>query len=55
MSGDALVGAVRAINPLAPQPVDQLGTPFLLFAADIDAQGEGDPRCAPTPINCGRR
>ena len=43
MSGDALVGAVRAVNPLAPQPVDQLGTPFLLFAADIDAQAEGDP------------
>jgi hypothetical protein len=42
MSGDALVSAVRAVNPLAPQPVDQLGTPFLLFAADIDAQAEGD-------------
>lgn len=42
ISSDALVSAVRAVNPLAPQPVDQLGTPFLLFAADIDAQAEGD-------------
>ncbi len=42
MSGDALVSAVRSVNPLAPQPVDQLGTPFLLFAADIDAQADGD-------------
>ena len=42
ISGDALVGAIGSINPLAPQPVDQLGTPFLLFAADIDAQAKGD-------------
>ncbi|MEP6564470.1 MAG: hypothetical protein ABJB10_04985 [Mesorhizobium sp.] len=42
ISGDALIATARGINPLAPQPVDRLGTPFLLFAADIDAQVEGD-------------
>ena len=34
--------AYASVNPLAPQPVDQLGTPYLLFAADIDAPAEGD-------------
>ena len=41
-SGDALIGVVRNINPLVPQPVDRLSTPFLLFATDIDAQGDSD-------------
>jgi hypothetical protein len=42
VSGDALASTARSISPLAPQPVDRLGTPFLLFAADIDAQVEGN-------------
>ncbi|MGY2996923.1 hypothetical protein [Mesorhizobium sp. URHB0026] len=43
VSGDSLVGIVRGINPLAPQPVDHLSGPYLLFAADIDAPGkDGD-------------
>jgi hypothetical protein len=39
VSPDALLGAARDINPLTPQPVDQLNTPYLLFAADVDAPG----------------
>jgi hypothetical protein len=42
ISPDTLLAAVRDINPLKPQPVDRLTTPYLLFAADIDARGE-DP------------
>jgi hypothetical protein len=42
LSGDTLVSAIRKINPLAPQPVDGLSTPYLLFAADIDAAGDGE-------------
>jgi hypothetical protein len=42
VSGDSLIDMARGVNPLAPQPVDRLGTPFLLFAADIDAPGDGD-------------
>jgi len=37
-SGDALISLLRGINPLIPQPVDELTTPYLLFAADVDAQ-----------------
>ncbi len=40
-SDDTLVALVRNTNPLVPQPVDRLSTPFLLFAADIDAHGSG--------------
>jgi hypothetical protein len=40
MSGDTLVSVARGINPLTPQPVDRLNTPYLLFAADIDAAGD---------------
>ncbi len=42
LSGDTLLGVVRNINPLTPQPVDRLSVPYLLFAADIDAAGDGD-------------
>jgi hypothetical protein len=45
VSGDALLDVARKINPLAPQPVDRLSTPYLLFAADIDApDGEASVR-----------
>ena len=37
-----LLGVLRKINPLTPQPVDRLSIPYLLFAADIDAPGDGD-------------
>jgi hypothetical protein len=37
VSGDALLDLARGISPLTPQPVDRLRTPYLLFAADIDA------------------
>lgn len=40
ISTDTLLAAVRDINPLTPQPVDRLNTPYLLFAADIDARSE---------------
>ena len=46
VSGDALATAVAgALNlksgqPLRAQPDDRLSTPFLLFAADFDAQGK---------------
>lgn len=42
LSGDTLLGALRGINPLTPQPVDRLSTPYLLFAADLDAAGDGE-------------
>ena len=42
VSGDSLLDMASDVNPLAPQPVDRLATPFLLFAADIDAPGDGD-------------
>lgn len=42
ISGDSLVSAVVThVDPLKAQPVDRLGSPFLLFAADIDAPGDG--------------
>ena len=42
LSGDTLLGVLRDINPLTPQPVDRLSVPYLLFAADIDAPGDAD-------------
>src|SRR5829696_8842078 len=42
LSGDTLLGVLRDINPLIPQPVDRLSVPYLLFAADIDAPGDAD-------------
>ena len=44
VSGDSLVALVRKTDPLVPQKVDRLASPFLLFAADIDAPG--DPETA---------
>lgn len=42
LSGNTLLGVLRDINPLTPQPVDRLSVPYLLFAADIDAPGDAD-------------
>ncbi len=42
-SGDTLISLVRGTDPLVPQPVDTLTTAFLLFAADVDAQGIDGP------------
>lgn len=42
LSGDALIGVLRDVNPLTPQSVDRFSAPYLLFAADIDAQGSPD-------------
>lgn len=42
VSGDTLIAAVRGVNPLTPQPVDRLNAPYLLFAAEIDAPGDGE-------------
>jgi len=42
LSGDTLLGVLRDINPLIPQPVDRLSIPYLLFSADIDAPGDGE-------------
>jgi hypothetical protein len=45
VSPDTLIAAARGINPLTPQPVDLFDTPYLLFAADIDApNGEASVR-----------
>jgi hypothetical protein len=41
-AGDTILELLRGINPLEPQPVDRLSTPYLLFAADIDAPEDGD-------------
>lgn len=46
LSPDALVSEARCIDALVPQPDDRLTTPFLLFAADIDAQGLDGPEAA---------
>jgi hypothetical protein len=44
VAGDTLVNLLRKVDPLAAQPVDRLGTAFLLFAADIDVPADGsDP------------
>ena len=41
--GNALVQALRRINLLAQQPVDNLSRPYLMFNADFDArEGEAD-------------
>jgi hypothetical protein len=37
VSGNTLIDAIRKRNPLTPQPVDRLTTPFLIFCADFDA------------------
>lgn len=42
-SGNTLAALVRGVDPLVAQPVDVLTTPFLLFAADVDAQGIDGP------------
>ncbi|QYE35163.1 hypothetical protein KZX46_03900 [Polymorphobacter sp. PAMC 29334] len=42
-SGDSLVGLLHSTDPLVAQPVDVLTTPFLLFAADVDAQSLDGP------------
>jgi hypothetical protein len=39
---DTLVDAIRGVNPLIPQKVDRLSTPFLIFAADFDADSGDD-------------
>src|SRR5262249_60227342 len=45
VSANTLIAAARDINPLTPQPVDLLNSPYLLFAADIDApDGEASVR-----------
>ena len=45
VSPNTLIARARDINPLTPQPVDLLNTPYLLFAADIDApEGEASVR-----------
>lgn len=40
-AGDTLLDQLQGRLPLDPQPVDRLTTPFLLFAADFDAPGDG--------------
>lgn len=42
VSGDSLVGLARGIDPLVPQKVDRLSTPFLIFSADFDAPNGDD-------------
>jgi hypothetical protein len=42
VSEDTLLATVQGVNPLTPQPVDRLNAPYLLFAADIDAPGDGE-------------
>ena len=48
VSGDTLVGlALNGVrrpptNPLTPQKVDRLSTPFLIFVADFDAESGAD-------------
>src|ERR1700735_3050728 len=37
LSGDSLISRIRNINPLIPQKIDRLSTPFLIFTTDFDA------------------
>ena len=46
LGGETLINLISGRDPLIAQPVDRLTTPFLLFAADIDAQGPGDGEAA---------
>jgi len=41
-SGDTLIGQLRHIDPLTPQPVDRLTNPFLVLVTDFDAESGGD-------------
>ncbi|HKM63005.1 MAG TPA: hypothetical protein VJY39_11000 [Acidisphaera sp.] len=40
VGSDALVSAQFGPDPLDAQPVDELGSPYLLFGADFDASGD---------------
>lgn len=42
LSGDTLLDKIRGLDPMTPQPVDTLTTPFLLFAGDFDARDGSD-------------
>jgi hypothetical protein len=42
LSGDTLISKIRGVNPLTPQKVDRLSTPFLIFTTDFDAANGGD-------------
>jgi len=42
LSGDSLISRIRNINPLIPQKIDRLSTPFLIFTTDFDAASGGD-------------
>lgn len=42
VAGDTLREALAGVDPLEPQPVDRFDHPYLLFAADIDAQETGE-------------
>jgi hypothetical protein len=39
---DAILNAIDKTNPIIPQPVDRLTTPFLLLSIDFDAAGGAD-------------
>ena len=39
---DAILNALKGVNPILPQPVDRLTCPFLLFALDFDAANGTD-------------
>lgn len=42
VSDDSIIATLRGVNPLAPQPVDSLNRPYLVFAADFDAPSGKD-------------
>lgn len=42
VSGNALWDRITGVDPLDPQPVDRLTTPFLIFVADFDAASGSD-------------
>jgi len=42
VSEDALIAILDQVDPLAPQWVDRLSRPYLLFAADFDAASSAD-------------
>ena len=42
VAGDTLLSRVLGVNPLVPQPVDRLSSPFLIWVADFDAGSDSE-------------
>ncbi|MGF1551149.1 MAG: hypothetical protein ACFBWO_01445 [Paracoccaceae bacterium] len=52
---DPILGSLRGANPITPEPVDRLTTPYLFFGADIDAVAEDGATLPKYLDEAGRR